>query len=576
MVLFDVGLVAWLGRAGLHPHLIVGTTGDPDIYYWFLHWWGWAIAHHHLSRVTPLVTVPYGNNVLWDTGMPLVFLPTSLLHQFLHIPVPILYNALWVFSWAGSAIVAYGTFMRLTHHPLGSFIGQVLVLLSAYENTESLAHLDLMWLGFAFLFFMSGAEWWMGRRSTRSWVIWGAIWGLLQWFTNEEIFVLMWIAAVLAIGIAWCQAWLTGRWNRRQEAVRLRDMALVVGISAAAILPAYWLQSHAPLQPLASIRFSGAFGVDLQNLLWVPVHTIWHWGNPRAWGPDLYEDTGYLGMPFLTGALVYWLYHRNAWSSAQRHVARWLLLWWALLVVLALGAFVRWNGHTSAYGALPGLFFYFLPVLRDVVMPRFMGIAFWVVGLAAALALKTASRRSTPVLVAGLTLIAVSWMPAPFPSMNPARGQPALSRTLAHLPLGAHPVILVFPYDNVGDPTSLMGDQAHDNFRFRLAEGYLSPSDALLFHFPRLVAAWDRLDAPTLNPDDHARVFPAARWRPAVRRYLTTAHPAALLVLRHTPQVHATLRWWTVLLGVPSGQTPAAVYWLHPRIRGSTPAGRQP
>ncbi len=564
VLVLDVLLTAWLGRKGLAPHHIVGTSGDPYIYLWFLHWWGWALNHHHLARVTRLVDSPYGSNVLWDTSVPLFFIPASLIHTWLGVPVDLLYNLLWVGFWAGSATVAFYTLRRLTGRTWGSFFGHLLVLFSAYENTESLAHLDLMWMGFAYLFFMVGGEWLLGRRSTANFIVWGTVLGLGQWLTNEEIFVLMWTAGALAVVLRFLFELVsptTGRWVSGKQITGVFQLAAA---TALVILPLFWLQSHGSGQPLGSIQFSGKFGVDLTNLLWVPVHTIWHWGSTSHWLGNRFEDTGYLGVVFWVLAGGAWLWGRRRVGDSRLH-ARWIFAWWGVLVLLSLGAFFHWNGRSWSWGPAPGLFFYFLPVLRDVVMPRFMGLAVWVAGLAVALLwTETTAPRQRVAMAIGASLIALSWFPAAFPSINTHTQVRVIPQILSTLQLSGRPTVLVFPYDNSADATRLMGLQAEDSFSYRLAEGYLSPTDYLLLHFPQLVAAWDRMDAPQNNPYDHVPPFPAARWQRPALRFLSVTRPQVLIVMGHTSHEAANIRWWTAVLGAPSGHVGTSVYWRHP------------
>ncbi len=568
VLVLDVICAAWLGRRGLTPHHIVGTSGDPYIYLWFLHWWGWALTHHQLARVTHLVESPYGSNVLWDTSVPLFFIPASLLHTWFHVPVDLLYNLLWMGSWAGSATVAFYSLQRLTSRTWGSFFGHLLVLFSAYENTESMAHLDLLWMGFAYLFFMVGGEWLLERRRTGSFVLWGALLGLGQWLTNEEIFVLMWTAGVLALLIRAVFELFSPSVDRWATRRRIAGVAQLAALTALVILPLFYLQSHGADQPFSSIRFAGQFGVDLTNLLWVPVHTIWNWGSISHWIGNPYEDTGYLGVVFWVLLAAAWLWGRRRRSATQRLAARWLFSWWVALVVLSLGAFVHWNGRTSSWIAAPGLFFYFLPVFRDVVMPRFMGLAVWVEALAVALLwTETTTERQRLGIAMGAVLVALSWFPASFPAINTRVDAQVIPRILSQLKLSGRPTVLVFPYDNTGDATRLMELQAENGFSYRLAEGYLSPTDYLLLHFPWLTAAWDRMDALASNPHDPVRPFPASRWRKPALRFLAVTRPAVLIVLGHTRDHAANIRWWTAVLGPPSGHLGGSVYWRRPGER---------
>jgi hypothetical protein len=563
VIVFDVLVVIWWGHAGLRAHHIVGRSGDPYIYIWFLRWWGWALTHRKNLVVTHLVGNPVGNNILWDTGVPSLFLPFSLLHTYVHVPVDALFDVLWTGSWAGTGIVAYWTFVRLTHHVWGSTLGHLLVLFSGYENAESLAHLDLMWLGFVFLFLMVGIEWVTDQRSTPSFVAWGTALSVLQWLTNEELFAMMWTTALLGLAV---------RPRNTQLAPTRRapvwpPVILLVAMVAILILPLAWIQTHSPAQPTSSLHFAGFFGVDLENLILIPVHTVWHLAPGRHWFGNVYEDVGYVGIWFFVLFTGYWVVEQRFWSPPERLAARWLILWWLVLAIMALGPYLRWDGHVIM--VLPGLLLNFVPVLQDMVLPRFMGIAIWIVGFGSALAVtytdNRQSRLTTFILSAGIILLATSWLPAPHPALSTHTGhRKAIPELLHRLHAPPHPTVLVFPFDNVANPTNLMLLQSQDHFAYRLAEGYLSPIDPILTKFPHLVSAWDHLDAPGSLRNTAASPFPALVWKSSVHHYLQIAHPFAIILLRHTSTFPRNLMWWTTVLGPASGKTAQAVYWVRP------------
>lgn len=568
--IFDLGWVIWFGHAALlHPHHIVGRTDDPFIYLWFLKWWGWAIAHHKNLTLTHLVSSPIGNSTLWDTGVPLFFIPASLLHWYFHVPLDALYNALWTGAWAGSGFVAFFTFYRLTGHLKASALGHLFVLFSAYENAESMAHLDLMWLGFLFLFLARGIEWVMGRRTTQSFIIGAVVLSLLQWLTNEELFLMMWIAVGFGLAV---RPWLKPA-ARHVTALRngrslLGPTLAAAALTAVALSPLVWIQTHTAAQPAANtLRFAGYFGIDLQNLIITPVATIWHRTPGLHWFGDPAEDVGYLGILFFLVWIGYWTVERPAWTAADQLSARWLTLWWALLVLSALGPFLRWNGHVVVL--LPGLIANWLPVVKDMVLPRFMSIAGWVAGLGAAWAFARSHRSGRRVhpawLATGLIAIALSWLPAPHQAMatrTPERG--AIPRVLARIGAPRNPVVLVFPYDNVAHHTNLVWVQAEDRFPYRLAEGYLSPVDPLAARFPHLLAAWNHLENPASEKAVPANPFPANRWSQTVRQFFQAAKPSVVIVLKHSRTTHRNEEWWRAILGPPSGSTDRTVYWAFP------------
>jgi hypothetical protein len=286
--------------------------------------------------------------------------------------------------------------------------------------------------------------------------------------------------------------------------------ALIVAIGMLPLLIGAWSlwQSGTYVAPRRSFR-SGPGGIDLATLLLGNPQHPWSGGWTRAvyarLGLDRMEVVSWIGVAPM--ALTVWVFaaHRR-----DRQVRRWLAIA-AAFFVWSLGPWLRVAGVNTGL-LLPQNFFSLVPVLSNARMPgRASSVVFLALGIAIAVALShLPERRRRLVVVTALLLIAVDFLPAPFPLT--AMEAPAFFAELrerrdgtivCELPVGARDGFgalgrfddqalldaTVHEHPIVGGSTSRLPDVIADGYRsmpvvrslFRLSGGAgVDPADAAL------------------------------------------------------------------------------------------------
>lgn len=539
-------------------HRVIGLQGDSSIYLWFLAWWGHAI-HQGLSLgVTHLVTYPWGNNVLWDTAVPLVFIPFSLLVHGHFLTLSLAYNLCTFVGWWFSGFAAYLSFWGITHRRWASMLGSTLTLTSAYYTNQALGHTDLMWVGFAYLLFLTLYRYTVDGKS-RVWLVIRFVpLALCSWLTNQEYFVttqmmiLFGIAVLVHYAIHQVRPW-----------SEVRRVFLGYAASAAATLvvtlPLLVWQLSTPDQPFHPFSAINRYQINLANLI-VPVHTWLQIGSASLTG-NVMEQDGYFGVVCLVGLVCFSLLTRSHGPSLKRA----LIYWTAWLLVLAMGDSLLISQHTSTHMPLPGIALSLIPIFKDIIFDRFMWGVFWGVGLLTTIIygqLTPAFSKVALTLWAGL--VVVTWWPQGYPVQTLSPNRWITAAVQKHI-LKPHEVILVFPMDTVYSPNNnVLITQIANHFRYRLAEGYLTPNDALLEHDNGLISYWTSINLygphSTLTHYFHTKLKHPVH---IFMQFLTKVQPGAVVL---TPMAHETYmhRWLTNALGPPTGQSGHTVFWLSP------------
>lgn len=532
----------------------IAVQGDPEIYIWFLSWWGWALHHGQNLVFTHLVTYPWGNNTLWDTGVPLIFIPLSLLIHARLLSLPLAYNIATFGGWWFSGLAAYWSFVHITRNRLGSALGSFLVLTSAYFTNQGRGHTDLMWVGFGFILFGVVHDFARDSRSSR-WLVWRmATLALCLWFTNEEYFVTtqMMLAFGLLFRIRWGvrrEGWL---WMTVKPILRGYGLGLIA--SAVVILPFVWIQLHAPGQPYMPIVFADIFKINLANFV-IPVHTWWHYGSSVKFTGNSLEQDGFLGVIFLVGFALLW---RQARAPRERS----LLAWMVWLTMLSLGAFVAIDQSRSTGIPTPSVVLFVLPIVHSIVDSRFMWGVFWGIGLFVAIRVAdTHDILSRAAIVAWGFMVMMTWWPSQYPVLNLTANawivNAVKTRQIRH---GA--TLLEFPYDIViNAKNSVLYTQLKSHFSYRLAEGYLSPETEVIHYFDPLVVDWTAMQ--DFGPRSHWGLYYARQLkhpRTTFSRFLSEVRPE-YVVLTPMPHEAAMRRWLTRYLGQPSGSKGQTMWW---------------
>jgi hypothetical protein len=440
----------------------IGLGFDPQLFVWAFAWWPHAIGNAENPFVTHAVWAPVGVNLAWTTSIPglaLALTPVTLLAG----PV-VSYNVVSVLLPALAAWTAFLLCRRLTRSFWPSLAGGYLFGFSSYMLGQTEGHLHmssvflLPLLALTVLAFLDGS---LGRLRFA-----GLLGALLafQLLLSTEVF----FTATLGLAVCTLVAFATAPSVRRR---------LVRGIPPA--LAAYALAAlvASPILVYALTDFEGEslndpddFPADLANLV-VPTHlSALSRGPARTVAASFLgnssENGAYLGVPLLV--IVGWF----CWRARRSEGGRFLAAVLAVGIVTELGTELHVRGH--AYFPLPWKLVAELPAFNNVLPVRFSAY----VALAAAVAASlwaAASPPSTTVRIA-LTGAAVLAL-APHPWLDEWRTHPNRPTffTAGHdrACIGEAENVLVLPFPSWGDS---MLWQAESGFRFRLADGSLSPA----------------------------------------------------------------------------------------------------
>ncbi|MCY0878480.1 MAG: hypothetical protein OWU84_06040 [Firmicutes bacterium] len=536
-----------------HP---IAEPGDASIYLWFLAWWAWALQHGVSLAHTGLVVAPWGNNVLWDTSMPLVFIPLSLLIHYHLLSLPLGYNLATFGGWWLSGLLAYWSYYRITGRIGSSAAASLLVIASAYFTNQALGHADLMWVGFGYLLF-ADVYLFVMQRLSRAGLAWR--WVLLSlalWLTNEEFWVTTMLMIFLGL-VLWIRWEVRSRHWGWTEVRRIATGAgLSLGLTLAVLAPFVWWQTHTPDQPFHPFSYLDMYQINLANLV-IPVHTWWHYFSQVSFTGNVMEQDGFLGLVFLVGFIGLALLTLRDWPPAQKA----LLAWVIALTLLALGNFLLIDSRLNTHIPLPGLLLYAAPILNNVVLDRLMWGVFWGLGLLVALSLPKLPWRRWPLYAAlWLGAVLVSWWPQTYPTLI-LRANPWITEEVTHHQITRATTLLVFPYDVVYNPdNNVLYTQIANRFRYRLVDGYLSSNDADLRNFNSLIEFWSRINlyGPTRTIQaHHVHLAPFDR---LFSRFLKETRPTYVVI---TPMAHEPylVRWMSQQLGPPTGRQGRTWWW---------------
>lgn len=445
-----------------HPgRAFMGTSQDPLIFMWSFAWWPHAIGSWTNPFVTHVLYAPQGVNLAWATSVPtlsIAFAPLTLLFG----PV-VSYNIAALLLPALAAWTAYLLCLHLTRSVWPSLVGGYLFGFSSYVMGQQFeGHLNLTGVFLLPLVALTIVRYVQGGLDRR-----GLAWRLglllaLQLGISTEIALTMTLVLAGGLVLAYVLA--------RDARPRLLSAAAPVaaGYGIAGVLAS-------PLLAFAVIGFPGKSftgaelsGTDLMNVL-LPTHLNALGGSMFNSVNDNFnnvESALYLGPPTLLIVALY------AWRTRRSAATRFLVAGLALSILVALGVALRVDG--TRVSALPWALSRHVPGLVNVRFPRFGTY----VALAAAVivALWTATTRGRvyqrPYL---LPVLAVA-------ALVPAVAHAGYSSRAARVPfftdgsykscIARNATVVVFPFGIQGDS---MLWQAESGFRFRLAEGYISP-----------------------------------------------------------------------------------------------------
>jgi hypothetical protein len=449
-------------------HAYFGTSGDPQIYMWFLSWWPYAITHRLNPFVTHIVWAPNGINLTWATGIPALALLAWPITA--HWGPIVSFNLLTTVAPILSAFAAFLLCNALTNKYFPSLVGGWVFGFSSYEIGQLIGHLPLdftacipalAWL--AVLRYRSGI-------SGRIFVAAGT--GLLtfQFGTSTEIF-----ATVTLFGfITLILCYLLRAADRRRLMIVATEFSCCYIICLIVVSPYlyYMVKEHSAVPPLLQPR--DVYVADVLNYL-VPTQTTavnGAWAasiSTRFTGNDA-ENGAYLGLPLLMIIAAFGL---SSWRDRQ---ARILLPMFLVLVLCSFGPYLHFKGRSLF--PMPWWLGEKLPLLGQALPVRFSLYISLVAGIIAALWLASLSEQQS-MLGYMLALLAVL---ALMPNTRGKRSYwftelrdlnvPAFFSTGDYMRvLKPGDNIIVLPYGHLG--YSMLW-QVVSGMYFRIAEGYVT------------------------------------------------------------------------------------------------------
>jgi hypothetical protein len=499
---FGVPVAAHPGRD------LVGNGPDPEIFIWSLAWWPHAILHWQNPIVTHAIWAAQGVDLAWVSSIPglaLLAAPLTLVAG-----PAVAFNVLAVLLPALAAWTAFVLCRYLTRSFWPSLAGGYLFGFSSYELGQTAGHMHLTSVFLVPLIALVLLRFVDGSLSKRRLVVFlGVLLALQLSFSTEVMFTLTVIIAVtLVVAFALVP---TARGRLLKLAAPLAGAYAV-----AAVLTA-------PLLVYALLHFEGRqinppalYPADLLNAV-VPTNLSWiGWHcTQRISGSFLgnaSENGAYLGLPTLV--IVAWF----GWVRRGQAAARFLIAMFALGVLVELGTALHIEGHRYAW--LPWHAVAHFRGFNNVLPVRFS--MYVSLAASAVVAIWASSRRIPLWLRTALPLAAIAFV-VPRLWLDTLHEHPVrpafFTAGTYHICLRPNETVMMLPFPYLGDS---MLWQAEAGFRFRMANGFVSPRE----------------------PDNVPQTFglevndPASTWHQVVQ--WATAQGATMIVVdatRSTPWV---------------------------------------
>ena len=468
-----VAFAYWGARLLPHPgRYYIGTGTDPQIFIWSFAWWPHALAHGLNPFEASSIWSPQGLNLAWTATAPalaLLFTPLTVVAG----PV-VSYNVATVLLPALAAWTAFLLCFHLTRSLWASLVGGYLFGFSSYMVGQIEGHMHMTSVFLLPLIALAVVRYVQRELDAPGLAIrLGPLIALQLGFSTENTF-----STTLALAVSMLLAFLLVPTVRRRLVALLAPLAASYAIGAVIASPLlyYALKGFQS----GSINEPNSYATDLLNLV-VPTQQILAGGHAvrdisAHFPANDAERDGYLGIPVLAMLVLYAV---RRWRTPA---GRLLIAGFAAAVVASLGVWLTVYGHRVI--TLPWEHVAYLPLFNNVLPARLMLFVMLVVAVAVAL---WVSMSKTWLRFALPALAVLSFVP------NPAS---ASFRTAAYVPeffrsadirrcIAPDETALIFPQAKHGNA---MLWQAVSAFRFRLADGYLTPDPPTTYYTSPAVA----------------------------------------------------------------------------------------
>jgi len=468
-----VAFAYWGVRLLPHPgRFLVGFGTDPQIFLWSLGWWPHAVAHGLNPIHTQAIWAPQGQNLAWATSVPGLAFPFATL-TWLAGPI-ISYNVVAMLMPALSAWTAFLLCRYLTRSLWVSVVGGYLFGFSSYMIGQIEGHLHMTSVFLLPLIALVVIRYVQHGLDGINLTIRLAPMIALQFgLSTENAF-----SYTLALATAIVLAFLLVPTARRRLVALVSPLVASYALGCVLVSPLlyYALTDFNS----GSINEPTTYTTDLLNLI-VPTQQILV-GGRAAHGISQHfpsndsERDGYLGIPLL---LMFAFYAARRWRTAAGRV---LLACFAVALISTFGVWLSVDGHKVV--TMPWEHIGYLPLFNNVLPSRLMLFVLLAVVIGAALWM-TSSRGWLRIVLPVLAVISV--IP------NPAAAQ---FKTAAYIPqffrgddmrrcVAPTETLLIFPQAKHGNS---MLWQAVSGYRFRLADGYVTPDPPVSYYTSPAIA----------------------------------------------------------------------------------------
>lgn len=379
---------------------MLNESGDPNVFVFFLKWWPWALLHGQNPFMFQDISYPVTYNAAWMTSIPgpaLLAAPVTLVWG----PVAA-WNILMLFAPVAAAGSMFALLDVLESSYLASLIGGFIFGFGSYEIGQMAGHIFLI-LIFPIPLVLMVLLLRLQKKIKPKWFVAVAILSTsFLFYTSIEIALTTFISATAGMIIF--------LFFFRREFLNVlftlwREwLAIAIGIIILCLPLIYYLMLGLNIGGV-SINSPTTYSTDLLNfVIPTPVTALGSsifFNIANSFSGNFSENGGYIGIVLLLTVAI-------AIAEGLRR-ARWvkpLAIFTLVITVFTLGPFLHVAGTTTSV-RLPWYLVFGLPIFKDILPARLMLYVSLVVAIWTALWISWGSNLKSTVLRSTLVLVGV-------------------------------------------------------------------------------------------------------------------------------------------------------------------------